>query len=1028
VTLVIVFIIYTIKNISESLIELKNVAKSISFGKTGNTISFHSNDVIGSLAESILLVDAHKVELARAADEIGKGNFEVEVVVRSAEDKLGHAIKRMKDDLQRYVNENEEELWIRDGITAINESTRGEKEMSRLCKDALDVFVENASAQVGVFYTAREERLYFSASYGVADTAQLPESFPFGTNQAGRAAENKKIVHLENIPENYMNITSTTGALQPKHIVILPLLFNHVVEGVIEVAAINPFSKAALKLMEASIPAIAIALQASKSRGKLQEMLEETQAQTEELQAQQSELENLNEELEVQAQKLQASEEELRVQQEELQQTNNELVQQTSLLEEKNKEVNRKAEELVITTRYKSEFLANMSHELRTPLNSILLLSRLLSDNTSKNLNSDQVEYAQVILSSGNGLLGLIDEILDLSKIEAGKMQLDYQTIEIKDIVLDLLGLFKQLALQKKIDFDIVIDKDVPPLIETDKQRVEQILKNLLSNAFKFTHIGEVKMEININPTNTSFISIAVKDSGIGISAAQQPLIFEAFQQADGSTRRKYGGTGLGLSISRELAKLLGGEILLSSEENKGSVFTLNLPLKRASHIEDDFTEAEVEVVSSIPKPSETATSKDDSKYLASHIPNNIADDRATTSPSDKCILIVEDDTNFAKSLLDFTRKQGYKGIIAVRGDEGLELARQFLPIGILLDIQLPVISGWEVMDALKKDPRTKNIPVHIMSSHAVESESLSAGAINFINKPMVYDQMPEIFKRIEAILSKKSNKVLIIEENNVHSKALAFYLESFKIKTRVLSTMEECLVFLQSKEVGCVILDMGIPDQAAYEKLEETKKIPGLENLPIIIFTGKNLSKVEEQRIKKYADSIIVKTAYSYQRILDEISLFLNLVGDPLKAGPKINDYKKLSSLGQVLNNKTVLVVDDDVRNIFSLTKTLENLKMHVLTAIDGNEALNMLREHPEINLVLLDMMMPQMDGYETASRIRKDLQWKNLSVIAVTAKAMTGDREKCIKAGASDYITKPVDIDQLLSLMRVWLYDRAS
>ncbi len=1027
VALVVFIIIYTIKNIYESLAELKNVAQEIALGKTGNILAIRSNDAIGSLAKSIQLIDANNIALAKAADEIGKRHFGVEIVERSEDDLLGIAVKQMKKDLQKFAIENEEKIWIQDGLNAINDSILGEKELSILCRDSLNVFVNNTGGQVGLFYTANEELLQYAAGYAVADETTIQKKIPFGITQTGQAASNKSIVQLENVPDDYLKIGSSSGAIHPKYVLILPLLHNHQVEGVIEMASIHPFSARAMKLIEVTLPNIAIALQASKSRGKLQELLEETQAQTEELQSQHSELENLNEELEAQAQKLQASEEELRVQQEELQQTNNELNERTGMLEEKNKEVNKKAEELVITTRYKSEFLANMSHELRTPLNSILLLGRLLSENTDKNLNKDQVEYAQVILSSGNGLLGLIDEILDLSKIEAGKMQFEYGNVPLKDITEDLQGLFKPVALQKKIEFSILVDKLVPAFIETDKLRLEQILKNLLSNAFKFTPTGSVKMEVKLNPANSALICIAVTDTGIGIAKEKQPLIFEAFQQADGSTRRKYGGTGLGLSISRELAKLLGGEILLSSEENKGSVFTLNLPIKKPAQ-DVEHVVAETNGIPTKPKIEADLhilpTSND--KYLASYIPKSIPDDRETIIDSDKCILIIEDDTNFAKSLLNYTRKQGYKGIVAVRGDEGLDLARQFKPRGILLDIQLPIKSGWEVMDELKNDVQTRHIPVHIMSSHEVKNESLSKGAVNFINKPMAHEQIPEIFKKIEEVLSKKSKKVLIVEENNKHSKALAYFLESFKINTVVKSKIKDSIEALQTKEVDCVILDMGIPDQQAYDMLEEAKKNPGLENLPIIVFTGKSLSLVEEQRIKKYADSIIVKTAYSYQRILDEISLFLHLVGENKLAGSKSNDYKKLSSLSQVLNDKTVLLVDDDVRNIFSLTKTLENLKMKVLTAIDGNEALMMLHENPRIDVVLLDMMMPQMDGYETASRIRKNVQWKNLPVIAVTAKAMTGDREKCIKAGASDYITKPVDIDQLLSLMRVWLYER--
>ncbi|HSH67873.1 MAG TPA: response regulator, partial [Bacteroidia bacterium] len=709
-------------------------------------------------------------------------------------------------------------------------------------------------------------------------------------------------------------------------------------------------------------------------------------------------------------------------QQEELQQTNEELEERSNLLEERNQDIQKKAEELAIATRYKSEFLANMSHELRTPLNSILLLSRLLSENNEQNLSKDQVEYARVIQSSGNGLLGLIDEILDLSKIEAGKMNLEFQHVPINTIIDDLQSLFKPIATEKKIDFQITVKEDVPQVIETDRMRVDQILKNLLSNALKFTSAGSVRMEISNVPGNDKLIRFDVTDTGIGIPKEKQKLIFEAFQQADGSTKRKYGGTGLGLSISRELVKLLNGDLKLTSEPDKGSTFSLILPILRTnisySSIVNDFIQ-EHEVEQEV---NATKEQRHQDQYVTSIIPNSIADDRNSVSKNDKCILIIEDDTVLAKALLEYSRKKGYKGLVSVRGDEGVKLALKYKPIGILLDLHLPVKSGWDVLEELKKDPFTRHIPVHIMSSNQVKNESLNKGAVDFINKPIAIEQMSDVFKKIEFIVNNKAKKVLIVEENPKHAKALAYFLETCDISSDVKSDFNDGIEALKKENVDCVILDMEISSIKSYNLLEEAKKSVGLENLPIIIFTGKNLSTTEEQRIKQYADSIIIKTAHSYQRILDEVSLFLHLMeGEKEK---KKDNFKKLGALNQILNDKTVLVVDDDVRNIFSLSKALEKLKMNVITAVDGNEAMKKLNENPNVDAVLLDMMMPQMDGYQTASKIREQARWRNLPVIAVTAKAMSGDREKCIEAGASDYITKPIDIDQLLSLLRVWLY----
>jgi CheY-like chemotaxis protein/two-component sensor histidine kinase len=647
------------------------------------------------------------------------------------------------------------------------------------------------------------------------------------------------------------------------------------------------------------------------------------------------------------------------------------------------------------------------------------LLSRLLSENHGNNLSTDQVEYANVIQSSGKGLLTLIDEILDLSKIESGKMDLELADVSIQSITHEMHSLFNAIAKEKNLDFHISVEKDIPAIIETDKLRLEQILRNLISNALKFTKKGSVELKI---ARQDSSIAFAVKDTGIGIPKEKQQTIFEAFQQADGSTRRQYGGTGLGLSISRELAKLLGGEIKLNSEPGRGSEFTLRLPLEKIKSVPSKAGVSTLENIS-INERGANVQTQDSADYITDKIPASIPDDRQLVSKSDKVILIIEDDTAFARSLLDYTRAKGYKGIVAVRGDEGVELAKQFLPLGILLDVQLPVRSGWEVMEELKSDPNTRPIPVHMMSSHEVKTRSLSKGAVDFINKPVAFEKLGEIFQKIENALSRHPKKVLIVEENTKHAEALAYFLESYNVATEIRDSIDEGVKVLSGKGVDCVILDMGIPAQRSYDVLEDVKKSPGLENLPIIVFTGKNLSHVEEMKIKQYADSIVVKTAHSYERILDEVSLFLHLVEDNKKES-KTYRYKKMGELGEVLKGKTILIADDDVRNIFSLTKSLENFGIKVLSAIDGREALKQLQEKEKVDLVLMDMMMPEMDGYESTKRIRNIPKYKNLPIIAVTAKAMTGDREKCIAAGASDYITKPVDVDQLISLLRVWLY----
>lgn len=956
------------------------------------------------------------------AGQIAQGNYDIRVNDSQSDalGSVGDSLNNMASALDVSFKSLSDKEWLQTGIAALNEVMIGEKSLEQLTKDIIEYVAFYTKSSAGVVYLLDRDTLHFTAGYSYVPNDKR-KSIQLGDGLMGQSVASGKILQLEAMPANSIQISYALGEATPGHVIAVPLFENKII-GAIELVSLSKYSPLITEFFDSVSNTIGIAIVAAQNRQRLQELLEETQAQSEELRTQHTELESMNAELETQTEKLQASEEELRVQQEELQQTNEELAERSVLLEEKNTEIQKKSEDLELTTRYKSEFLANMSHELRTPLNSILLLSRLLSENNDKNMNEEQIEFAKVIRSSGNGLLGLIDEILDLSKIEAGKMELEFDDVATNEISESLYDLFNQVAKDKNIIFKILAD-EAPVVIRTDKMRLEQILKNLISNAIKFTSQGNVTLEIKIHPTDDKIICFSVKDTGIGIPLNKQPLIFEAFQQADGSTKRKYGGTGLGLSISRELAKLLKGEITLKSTPDEGSEFTLCIPvigtaLLQYSERPEIITEATTvhEAVPVLPK----------NKYISAHIPEDVPDDREAIQEGDRVILIVEDDISFAKSLLDFTRKRGYKGIVSVRGDLALNLALMYKPAGILLDIQLPIKSGWEVMEELKANPKTKPIPVHIMSSHKLKQESLLKGAVNFLDKPVAFEQMPDIFKRIEHIINRESQKVLIIEDNPKHAKALAYFLETYDINSEIRSEVAEGVSALQNAHVDCVILDMGIPDKQAYEILENIKKSPGLENLPVIVFTGKSLSMQEELKIKKYADSIVVKTAHSYQRMLDEVSLFLHLVEENKKTSGNSDSYKNRNLLQNILNNKTVLVVDDDVRNIYSLTKALEALKMNIIAAIDGKEALQALERHPEIDIVLLDMMMPNMDGYETAARIRKNDKLKELPVIAVTAKAMTGDREKCINAGASDYITKPVDVDQLLSLLRVWLYDK--
>jgi CheY-like chemotaxis protein len=964
----------------------------------------------------------------KVATEISEGNYTTKVQ-DTGDDALASialSLNKMTDALHTSFTSLKDQQWLQTGIAQLNEIMIGKKELEILTYHVIEFITSYTNAAQGAFYLRKDEDTIHLAAGIAINSKALKNDVYFGEGIAGRCAQSGQPVHIENIPEPQILIDYSGGAIKPVSILAIPVFYESQLKGVLEISSLQAFSPVLLNFMREAGYNIGIAINSALDQQRLQDLLTETQAQSEELQAQHTELENINAELEAQAERLQTSEEELRVQQEELQHANQELEERSRLLEERNEvivernlEIQARAEELALSTKYKSEFLANMSHELRTPLNSILLLSRLLTENHSSNLTNEQIEYANVIQTSGKGLLTLIDEILDLSKIEAGKMELEYTDVRITDLVNELQTLFGPLAKEKGITFTIDQEKDLPLTIETDRLRLNQILRNLISNAVKFTKKGSVSMIIKKKGSDCWF---SVKDTGIGISKEKQAIIFEAFQQADGSTRRQFGGTDLGLSISRKLANLLNGEIILTSDEGQGSEFSLVLPMVKNAKTQKATQAAEGTAYREVAERS-TAPVKSDNQYISPVIPSPVDDDRGSIDPGAKVILIIEDDTAFARSLLDYTRTKGYKGIVAVRGDEGIALAKQYTPLGILLDLQLPVMSGWQVMDELKSDNSTRHIPVHIMSAYQVKTRSLSKGAVDFINKPVAFEKLGEMFSKIEAALNRHPRKVLIVEENTQHARALSYFLSNYNVASEIENSVEEGIKSLSEKQIDCVILDMGIPAQRSYDTLDEVKKTPGLEDVPIIVFTGKNLSQGEEVKIKQYADSIVVKTAHSYQRILDEVSLFLHLVEENQHDARPYRRNRKIE-VGEVLKGKTVLIVDDDVRNIFSLSKSLESYGMNVISAIDGKEALKQLEGDKNIDMVLMDMMMPEMDGYETTKRLRQMPKYRNLPVIAVTAKAMTGDREKCIAAGASDYITKPVDVDQLISLLRVWLY----
>jgi CheY-like chemotaxis protein/signal transduction histidine kinase/CHASE3 domain sensor protein len=957
-------------------------------------------------------------------------------------------LNALKKSEEQTANKN----WILTGTGVLNTRVQVEKEIDMLSEDIIKQLTEYLNAQIGAIYLFENGELILSAGYALPYDKEHLQKFKLGEGLVGQAAENKKHIIFERVPFEYVTITSGLGNAPPKNIIVYPFTFDGQVKGVIEIGSVNKFTELELEFLSIAADIVAIAFNTSQSRTKLKEFLEETQRQAEELEAQQEELRQINEELEEKTKMLEKSEAHLKTQQEELQQTNEELEEKANLLEEQKEklevtkmDVEAKARELEVTSRYKSEFLANMSHELRTPLNSIMILSQLLLDNKNDVLTAKEIGFARSIHSSGTDLLTLINEILDLSKVESGKIDLNISKINLDEVKTNLTSMFKEIANSKEIDFELNFGSDsLKSTFMSDKQRIEQILRNLLSNAFKFT---EKKGTISVNVSqeipgpnlkNTKLYrenqiaTFSVTDTGIGIPQSKQSIVFEAFQQADGSTKRKYGGTGLGLSISRELAAALGGELQLSSEEGKGSTFTLYLPLNfegsslvagkdMRKPIEHNKNKQNTVVVSA----SQNAGQKVSQNYPKEIFDTGekVFDDRDYIGPNDKLILIIEDDERFAKILLDFVREKNYKGIVAGRGNIGLSMAGYYKPDAIILDLKLPGMDGAEVLKHLKSDSELRHIPVQIISGTDNRKEGLSLGAIDYIQKPVTSNDLNNAFGRIEEILTKKIKKLLVVEDNEIQSKAVRELIGNSDVHSYPAYSGEEALKMMQEEKFDCIIIDLKLPDMSGFDLMEKIKSDAAMNKIPIIVYTGKELSKEENTLLNKLANTVVLKTADSNERLLDETTLFLHRVESKLpKEKQKI--IRKLHKSEEILRDKKILIVDDDARNIFSLTHALEEEGIKCITAENGKDALNVIAKESGIDIILMDVMMPEMDGYEATQEIRKNPKYDEIPIIALTAKAMMGDKEKCLEAGMSDYISKPINIDQLLSLMRVWLY----
>jgi CheY-like chemotaxis protein/CHASE3 domain sensor protein/putative methionine-R-sulfoxide reductase with GAF domain len=928
--------------------------------------------------------------------------------------------------LKKAEQESAQKNWALTGSAELATGMQGNKQLTELAQTIINHLAAWLNAQGGAIYIVEEDTLHLklAGAYAISYKKNDHPVIRIGEGLVGQCAAEKRSILIADIPAGHFDISTSFGKVLPEHIIVAPVIFEGAVIAVVELGGIHGFSPFQQQYLQVATAGIAVAISSSQAREKTKELLEETQRQAEELEAQQEELKQTNEELHEKTELLERSEAELKTQQEELQQTNEELEETANLLKDQKEklestkmEVESKAGELELTSKYKSEFLANMSHELRTPLNSILILAQLLVENKSKVLGEKEVTYAKNIHSSGTDLLELINEILDLSKIEAGKVDLDIAETDIRQMVGNMRAMFSELANSRSIHFEIIdAEEQASGALYTDGQRLGQILRNLLSNAFKFTgKNGKVIFRVEMQDKAVAF---SVADTGIGIPASKQEIIFQAFQQADGSTKRKYGGTGLGLSISRELAHVLGGEIHLQSEEGKGSKFTLVLPLAY-----DASTAA--------PPSAETRVSRKPDKHAArpEEHPKDIVtkehviDDRYAIQENDRVVLIIEDDVRFADILLNFFRERNYKGIIAHQGNTGLSLARYYRPDTIILDLHLPVMDGSEVLRQLKNDPALRHIPVQIFSGYDRRKESLELGAFDFIKKPVTRTAMQEAVDKMEEFIRKKLKKLLIVEDNKQQNNAIRELIGNGDVKSFSAYAGMEAIEIMQKEKFDCVIIDLGLPDMSGIELLEKIKANHELNKVPIIVYTGKDLNKEETARLNKLANTVVLKTANSRERLLDETILFLHRVESSLPK-EKQQIIRKLHRSDEVLKNRKVLIVDDDMRNIYSLTNALEEEGLCCITADNGKAALDVLKEQPDTDIVLMDVMMPEMDGYEATQEIRKIEKFGKLPVIALTAKAMKGDREKCLEAGMSDYIAKPVNVDQLLSLMRVWLY----
>jgi HAMP domain-containing protein/signal transduction histidine kinase/DNA-binding response OmpR family regulator len=1020
----------TINNVTDTLAtfaeQVTNVAREVGVdGRLGGQANVPgAAGTWKDLTGNVNLLAANLTNQVRAIAEVAtavtKGDLtrSIQVEARGEVAELKDNINTMIDNLRQTTDRNQEQDWLKTNLARFTRMLQGQRDLVTVGKLLLSELAPLVNAQQGTIYQTLSEAtetspaLSLLAGYAIGD--DQAKRIQVGQGLVGQCALDKQRILITKLPRNYPHLRSSLGGARPKNIVILPVLFEGETKAVIELSSLQPFTATHLTFLEQLTQSIGVVLNTIEATMRTENLLQQSQQLTMELQTRQTELQQTNEELASKAKQLAE-------QNVEVERKNKEVEQARRALEEK-------AAELALTSKYKSEFLANMSHELRTPLNSILILGQQLAENSVGNLSTKQVEFARNIHSSGTDLLTLINDILDLSKIESGTVTVEAEEIAFIALRDNVERTFHHIAESKGLGFHIDIERAMPRGFTSDPKRLQQILKNLLSNAFKFTSVGQVSMRVYsasggwsadhpVLRSAPNAVAFEVTDTGIGIAPEKQRLIFEAFQQADAGTSRKYGGTGLGLAISRELATLLGGEIRLVSTPGKGSTFTLFLPFSYMGPARAVTMPATS--VAALPMPLSAALPV----LTVAKGEDVVLDDRDDIHEGDLVLLIVDDDVHYARILLGLARDKGFKGIVASRGQAALSLARQYLPTAITLDVFLPDMLGWTVLNNLKLDAATRHIPVQMLSIEEERQHGLSHGAFSYLVKPATTEDLEDAFDRIKTYVAPHKRKLLVIEDNDIERQGIVELLAHDDIEVHAAANGTEALQALHSDAFDCCVVDLRLPDMSGFELLDRIQHGREMRDVPVVVFTGKELTDDEEARLKSVAKSIVLKDVQSPERLFDETALFLHRVVADLPE-PKRRMLERLHGSNDVLRDRQVLVVDDDARNIFALTTLLENHEMEVLSATNGRHAIEIINSTPNLNVVLMDIMMPEMDGYETMRQIRKDVRFRTLPILALTAKAMKGDREKCLEAGASDYIAKPVNTEQLLSLLRVWLY----